>query len=118
MPTPAKANIKIKANGYWTQIWQIKNNSVPLDITDYDFKLDIKKARGKNVTSFLVLEVGSGITIVDALNGKIQLEINEQPMLVTTQDFVYDLIAIKNTKPYVWIEGTITFDPGVTYLEV
>lgn len=116
MATPARANFKIKANGHWTQTWQIKNGGVPMDITGYDFELEVKKNKGSISTKFLNLTMGNGITIADAETGKIQIDIEPQPSLTSQQIFFYDLIAIKDGKPYVWLEGEMTFDPGVSYI--
>lgn len=117
MATPAKANFKIKANGTWIQVWQIKNAGVPFDITGYDFELEIKKTKGATISKFLDLTIGNGITVLDAANGMLQLEIGPQISLTATQVFVYDLIAIKDGKPYVWLEGEMTFEPGVSYVD-
>lgn len=116
MATPQKANFKLKANGYFTRVWQVKNSGVPADITGFDFELEVKKVKGSASTKFLNLTVGNGITIVDAANGKIQIDIAPQPSLTTTQTYFYDLIAIKDGKPYVWLEGEMVFEPGVSYV--
>lgn len=117
MATPAKANFKIKANGYWTKVWQIKNAGAPMDITGFDFEIEIKKAKGSRVPKFMDLTVGDGITIVDALEGKIKIDIPPQDAIAATTTYYYDLIAIKDGKPYVWLEGEMIFDPGVSYMD-
>lgn len=116
MANPVKQNFKIKANGYWTQVWQIKNGDVPFDITGYNFELEIKKNRGFASPKFLNLVVGDGITVEDAQTGKIKIEIPPQNSVVGSVTYVYDLIAIKDGKPYVWIEGEMTFEAGVSYV--
>src|SRR5690606_19708406 len=110
------ANFKIKANGYFTRVWQIKNSGVPTDLTGFDFELEVKKIKGSASAKFLNLTIGNGITIVDAINGKIQIDIPPSPSITTTQTYFYDLIAIKDGKPYVWLEGEMTFEPGVSYV--
>lgn len=116
MATPARANFKIKANGYWTKVWQITNAGQPFDLTGFDFELEVKKIRGSSGAKFLNLRVGEGITILDPLEGKIQLEIEPQPQVTATQVYYYDLIAIRDGKPYVWLEGEMQFEPGVSYI--
>ncbi len=111
-----KYNIKIKANGCWAETWQIKNNGQPFDITGFDFELEVKKAKGFTQPKFLDLKVGSGITIVDASLGKILIEIEPQPEISSPTTYVYDLIMIQNGCPQVLIEGSIEFQPGVSYI--
>lgn len=113
--TPAKANFTVKANGYWTKVWQLKNGGQPMDITGFDFELEIKKVRGAGGAKFLNLTVGDGITIINAADGKIQIEIPPQPSITTKQVYFYDLLMVINNKEVVPLEGEITFEPGVSY---
>lgn len=112
-----KANFKIRANGQWTQVWQIRNKGQPMNITGYGFELEVKRQKGANQPKFLNLVVGDGITIVDATQGKIKIDIPPQPQINTPTTYMYDLIAIVNDEPFVWLEGTMAFEPGVSYLE-
>lgn len=111
----AKVNFVIKANGSWIRTWQVKNNGVPFNISNYTFELEVKKKRGSAETPFLNLTMGNGITMVDASIGKFQIEIPPNTSIVSNQTYFYDLIAIVNNKAYVWIEGQMTFEPGVSY---
>lgn len=117
MATPAKQDFKIKANSQWTQVWQVQSNGVPIDITDFQFEIEVKKARGHNIAAFIDLSVGNGITILDGPNGQIQIDIPQQPSITTEVTYVYDLIAVIEGLPYCWIEGHITFIPGVSYFD-
>jgi hypothetical protein len=115
MATPAKKNFKIKTNSYWSQVWQIKSDGIAVDITNYDFKIEIKNAPGIKNPDVLALTLGAGITIVDAPTGKIKVEIQPQTQIMNTTTYVYDLLVTINGTPYNWMEGQITFDPGVTF---
>lgn len=115
MSTPAKANFTLKNNGYWERTWQIQNNGEPFDITDYTFELEIRNGKGQSATRLLQLTTGSGIEIVSPLEGKIKITIPPQPQLTAKQTFYYDLLAIKDSKSYVWLEGTIVFEIGVSF---
>jgi hypothetical protein len=115
MTTPATANFKIKTNGTWTQTWQITNGGVPIDISNYTFEVCIRAARGPKAKVYMTLSVGSGITISDAANGKITIEIPPMPLIQHTTVTFYDLLAIVNGKGTVWIEGKMTLDPGTSY---
>jgi hypothetical protein len=117
MATPQKYDFTVKANGYWTRVWQIKNNGVPLDITSYSFEMSIKKSRGAAGTPYLDLAMGTGIEIEDAALGKIRISIEPDATIDSTVKYQYDLLAVIDSKPYVWLYGTITFEPGVSYLE-
>lgn len=112
---PGKVNFVIKANGSWIRTWQVKNNAVPFDISNYTFELEVKKKRGAAQAAFLNLTVGNGITIVDAPLGKIKIEIPPNTSITSNETYFYDLIAIVNNKAYVWIEGQMTFEPGTSY---
>ena len=118
MSAPAKANFFIKANGYWERVWQIQNEGVAYDITGYTFELEVKTAKGLNSTRILNLTTGDGITIDNAEEGKILVEIPPLPQITKTTTYVYDLLAIKDGKGKVWLEGTMTFDPGSSYQDV
>jgi hypothetical protein len=115
MSFPAVYNFKHKTNGYWTKVWQINNSGVPLDISDYIFEMEIRSIKGPQGKLLENLTIGSGITVVDAVNGKIQIEIPPMPDIKTTQIAFYDLKATVNGKGVIWVEGKITLDPGVSY---
>lgn len=110
----AKQNFKIQANGTFTRTIEVKSNDVPLNLTGYTFEMEVKAAKGPAETAFLTLTIGSGIT-VDAVNGLITFEIAQQTSITATTVYYYDLIAITGGKPYVWLYGTLTFEPGTSY---
>lgn len=115
--TPARQNFLIKTNTHWSRTWQILNSGVAFDITGYDFELELRTTKGSSATpAYLTLSVGDGITIVDEALGKIKVEIEPQTAILTKTDYYYDLIAIASGKPYTWLEGKITFDPGVSFM--
>lgn len=110
-----KYNIKKHANACWTQTWQIKNKGVPVDLTGIDFEMEFKKKRGPNEPKFLELKIGQGITIVDAVEGIIEVFIGVQDSMTTPSSFVYDLLMIQGTCSQVLVEGTLEISLGVTY---
>ena len=112
----AKLNFIIKTNGTWVQVWQVKNAGIPVDITGYTFELEIKKNRGPSIDSrILNLTIGQGITLVDPVQGKLQLEIAPNPAIIKNETYVYDFVATVGGKRYVWLEGQIVLEPGVSY---
>ena len=115
MSFPAKANFNIKANGYWEKVWKIYNLGEPMDLSGYSFELEVKITRGKDSPRILNLTMGSGIEVDDPLTGEITVTIPPMPDLKKTKTYAYDFIAIKNSKATVWIQGLMTFDPGVSY---
>lgn len=117
MSFPAKANFNIKANGYWEKVWKIYNLGEPMDLSGYTFELEVKAHRGKNSPRLFNLSMGQGIEVDDPLSGEIQVTIPPIPDLKSTKTYAYDFIAIKNDKATVWIQGSMTFDPGVSYYE-
>lgn len=116
MAAPQQYNFTVKANGYWTRVWQIKTAGVPVDLTNYTFEMEIKKNRGSTAPAYLELGMGTGIQLEDAVNGKIRISIEPDPTIAATTVYQYDLLAIVDNKPYVWLYGTITFEPGVSYV--
>lgn len=116
MSTPAKQNFIIKANGNWEPIWQIQNSGVPFDITGYTFELTVRNGVGNTAPIIINLTTANnGIVVNDVLNGKIQIFIVPQPQIKQKVVYNYDLAAIKSGKHYIWMEGTMTFDPGTSY---
>jgi hypothetical protein len=113
----AKVNFRVKCNGHWIQTWQLKNGGLPLDITGYEFEMEIKKVRGAAVgdNRIMQLALGTGITIVDAALGKLKVEIAPQPLVTKSATYVYDFISRVGGKTSVLFEGQIIFEPGVSY---
>jgi hypothetical protein len=116
MSTPAKANFTIKANGYFERVWQITNAGVPFDVTGYTFEIEVRNGKGNTSPVIVTLVMGDGITVTDAVNGKLAISIAPQPQITIKSVYHYDLMAIKDGKNKVWLEGTMTFDPGATYI--
>jgi hypothetical protein len=114
--TPAVVNLKIKTNGYYTALWHIQSNSVDVDLTGYTFEITVRETKGFHgkIVYELTTENG-GISITDAAGGQIQVEIAPTTSIKDTKVCFYDLLAKKNGKEYVWIEGKITLDPGTSY---
>lgn len=115
MTTPARQDFVIRANTHWERIWQIKSNGVPLDISSYDFRMELKYERGLDSRTFLSLSVGDGITLIDASQGQFKITIEPQTAITQRKVFQYDLLVTIAGYNYVWVEGLIAFEPGVTY---
>lgn len=117
--TPATANLRIKTNGYYTAVWQIKSNDVAVDLTGYTFELTVREA--KNISARVIYELNTedstdgSITISDTPEGKITVEIKPKSSIKETKICFYDLLAKFAGKEYVWVEGRITLDPGTSY---
>jgi len=86
----------------------------PTNITGMTFRLEVRdRPAGKILCA--VCTIGDGITIVDAINGIIDVEISPDK----TQNFVYPRSAyqIQATDQYgaqdTWIQGWFKVNPGV-----
>lgn len=110
-----RVDITIRGNEEWTRIWQFTSEGIPVSISNYDFRLDIKYAKGPTGRLYKSLTIGNGITKFDINQGKIQLDIAPQTSVTKTLVLVYDLIIIYQSKNYVMVEGTFTIEPGSTY---
>lgn len=113
--TPAVLNFTIQANGWYSQVWQINSNDVAVDLTGYTFRLTARTKKGVAGHVQFDLTTGSGLTINDAVGGKLLVEIAPDEAVRDVVVTFYDLLAIKNGKEYVWIQGRITINPGATY---
>jgi len=89
-------------------------NNIPIDITGFTFNLEVKDKPGGRVLA-ASCEIEDGITIVDATNGIIDLEIIPNK----TNKFIYPRSAyqLNTTDQYgakdVWLQGWFLVNPGV-----
>lgn len=89
-------------------------NDVPIDITGYTFTFEVRDKPGGRVLA-TTCTVGDGITIIDAANGLIDLEITPEK----TRKFIYPRSAyqLNTTDQYgakdAWIQGWFQVNPGV-----
>ena len=89
----------------------------PIDITGYDFRMQVRDGYGASATLIFDLSVSGGeITIVDAVNGIIQLKIEDTVTEAQSAGrYKYDLEAIDpsgDVDP--WIYGCFDLGPEVT----
>lgn len=117
MATPQKQDFRIKANGTWVKTLVFSANDVPLNLTGYTFEMEVKSKQGAASTKYFTLSTGSGITVVDVNTGTITIEIPPKPDITKPTVYFYDIIAIVDSKPYVWLYGTLTFEPGTSYID-
>jgi phage/plasmid primase-like uncharacterized protein len=86
----------------------------PIDITGMTFKLEVRdKPAGRILCA--ICTIGDGITVVDAVNGIVDVEISPEK----TRNFVYPRSAyqIQSTDQYgaqdTWLQGWFKVNPGV-----
>ena len=111
MTTPAKYDFTVRCNETFSSDWTIKSSGLVQDITNIDFKLQVKQKKGSAVVAVKTLTVGSGLTKVDAVNGVLRISFAGDTSVTSTQTYVYDLVATVVGVPSVWVEGIIRFEP-------
>lgn len=83
------------------------------NLSGADLRMDIKAG---GVTAQLNLRIGSGITVVDAANGWIRLNLSAAQLYgLQPQTYLHDLVAVRaGTRTLMWT-GQFVLDAGVTY---
>jgi hypothetical protein len=93
MMSKTKAPIKdfyMLAGDDWSRqiTWSI--NSVPVNITGYSVTVKISAQKGQE-TPDIELTVGSGVTLIDAANGKFSLTVTDAQSLYLKGVYFYDV---------------------------
>jgi len=100
-----KLNIQaLRGDTFSEYPFQILVNSVPLDLTDAEIKIDLKKSECGIAILTLISTLNAGITITDAVNGS--FVINEQIFTIPTFNYVYDIqITLADGRVKTWVGG-------------
>jgi hypothetical protein len=97
-----------KRNDTFNEVpFQINFNSAPLDLTDAEICMQLRKVYDGEVFLTLSSVMDAGITITDALAG--EFKINEQIISVKAGNYLYDIqITFADGTVKTWIEGVFT----------
>lgn len=103
-PTPYSFELQYSGDSFLGAYFQLKDedNITPIDITNYRFLMQIKTCeRGRIIKE---LSNGSGITIINAINGEFQIDSFIVPH--TSGQMIYDLeITYPNNLVDTYIRG-------------
>jgi len=99
---PANYNIQIWQNDTWSQIFQLKANDIPIDLTGAFVEIQVRQTPTSSTAVMTLDSNDNGITLggVD-LN---QITINS-PVTATAGGYVYDMtiqFPNGNVKTYIW----------------
>lgn len=87
--------------------FQININELPLDLTDGDVKMQLRKEAGG------VIALEPALTIFDAENG--QFAIDEQIINITACNYKYDIqVTTEDGNVNTWISGLFTITDDIT----
>ena len=109
-----KYNFKdhIKGDTFKEQLFTFSKNGSPIDLTGAGIKIQFKPNKS-DVSAALTMEVGSGITIVDATEG--QFKINEQIIDLTPDIYYYDIqLNNSDSTVFTYVSGTIRITQDIT----
>lgn len=100
-----KLNIQtLRGDTFSEYPFQILINSVALNLTDAEIKIDLKKDLGSSPSLTLTSTANNGITITDAINGR--FVINEQIFNIPACNYIYDIqITFPNGRVKTWVGG-------------
>ena len=99
---PAQYNVQIWRNDTWSQVFAIKANEIPVDLTGCTITIQVRK-KANSVTSELTLSTEDGsISIVGDDNNQIIL--NKQ-VTIASGSYLYDMnvsFPSGEIKTYIW----------------
>lgn len=128
MSNPGRKNFLTKVGATFKQTLQYgskvnpddpNETLTPIDITGYDFRMQVRDGFGSGATLILDLKVSTGgIIIVDATEGIIEINVSKTVMAMKTAGkYKYDLVAITpdgDADP--WMFGCFEIDPTSTII--
>jgi hypothetical protein len=111
---PSRYNFEIwRGDTFTTEIDIIDQAGLPVNITDWSFKMEVKE--NYQATPIIVLSTDNGkIQIVDGPLGKISLNLTPTDTAVPAKRYIYDLQATTNTNDVI----TILFGSFFVYQDV
>ncbi len=82
MQIPANVTLQAWRNATWTEVFELADGAVPLNLTGWDFDLQVRDQPGQTGTALLNLGLGSGLTSAgaDLLAGVLNLSVAESTM--------------------------------------
>lgn len=108
---PAQYNVQMWKSDSWTQVFALKANDVPIDLTGSNIEIQLRKTPA-STTAELTLTLGSGITISGVDNNEI---IINTIVDINAGSYVYDMTVVFPSgivKTYVW--GTFIVYEDIT----
>ena len=110
----AKYNFKdhIKGDTFKQQVFTFSKNDAPINLTGASIKIQFKKNKSDS-SAALTLEIGTGITLTDAVNG--EFAIDEQIIDLTPGQYYYDIqLTQADSTVFTYVSGNINILQDVT----
>lgn len=108
----------LKSNETHIRRLQLVKDGVGFDTTGYEFKMQIRTAKGPtgDILQTLTSDAADDDinVITEGQNVYLELRIGPFMGLTTRINGYYDLVAIKDGEQTVWLEGIMPLEPGVT----